>query len=272
MVGTTTSLIPLGLGLAVGLLCSACSESDGQPTGGAADAADDGSQDTDSSPATGGTATGQSDDDGDDDDTSSVDTTAGSMLCGVQPGDTMNFELQHDGAAVPSQDATVSVECGGQGSFMFNFPVEIFGVDMVTDDEIRFEVTIDVGDYELEDGHFMDRVRDIYVGCELYDGIDPGQFNLPLNDAIDDPSVLDGLPLSMEFVMVPSLGGEQVSLSYAGTVSATAGAAWDWCLAGGSGEDPDTGGSDTGDSGTGGSDTGDSGTGGSGTAGSGTAG
>ncbi|MEM6989951.1 MAG: hypothetical protein AAF721_05625 [Myxococcota bacterium] len=199
-------------------------------------------------------------------------STGGVPLCGVADGDAPGFTLIGDDGPLPGSDAAIGVECGGQGAFMLNFDVTIAGIDTMGEEWVPFDVTIDVGDYDITGGHFIDRNVEIYVGCADDFQSDPTQFNLVLPDAVADPVELEGLPITMAFVMMPGTPAE-VTFQTEGTLSASGQPGWDWCYGGGSGGPPGT--STGGDSGTdSGTDTGGTGTttGGSTTGGSTTAG
>ena len=186
-------------------------------------------------------------------DTETGDTTEGGPeICGIDEGDAPGFTMSQGGTPVPETDANIEVSCGGQGAFMFYFPVDIVGVDPGSDDQVPFTFSMDVdGMNTIEGEHFIDRNVFLYVGCEEpLDGPDPSSFNVVLPDQVlDDPTVLDGLSFSMEVVMMPG-STQEVGFSSEGVISAANDGDWDWCFDfGDDDDDDDTDGGTTGETG-----------------------
>ncbi len=190
------------------------------------------------------------------------DTTGSSVeLCDVIDAPEASFELEHQGAPLPSDDGVVNLTCGGQGSFMFYFPVDIYGVDTMGEDYVTFAVTMDVDGFNDvgENGHFIDRQMTVYVGCDDFDG-GGGGLNVVLPDAITDEMVLHGAPYTLDVTMMPGQSDERM-LSSNGTLSVVDEGGWGWCQGCGEFGDecPEDTTGDSGDSGDSGS-SGDSGT------------
>lgn len=220
-----------GLALfAAALLVVGCGDDSGEP------AVPDGSE-TGTGPTTGGEADTDDPDPGTTGATSSNDTgdttEGGPEICGIDEGDAPGFTMSQGGVEVPATDASIEVSCGGQGSFMFYFPIDIVGVDPGSDDQVPFAVTMDVDGMEAYEGeHFIDRNMFLYVGCDdPLDGPNPSSFNLVIPDAISStPEALDGLTFAMEVVMMPG-SSQEVGFSTEGVIVATEDkGAWDWCF------------------------------------------
>jgi len=181
----------------------------------------------------GGGSTGQTGDaTGSTDATGGADeSTGGARLCGVGPGDTPAFEIYQGVDPLPSKaGASIALECGGQGAFMVQFRLDIFGVDTMGEEWVPFSVTIDVDGFNDAEGeHFMERSPQVYVGCDKIDGgPDPAYLNLVIPDAITDPTVVDGAAVTVEVVMQPGTADAQ-TFTTSGTMVAQDDGAWDWC-------------------------------------------
>ncbi|MBL4689113.1 MAG: hypothetical protein JKY37_31260 [Nannocystaceae bacterium] len=159
--------------------------------------------------------------------------------------------MEHNAAPLPANDAVVTLTCGGQGSFMFYFPVDIYGVDTMGADYVSFQVTMDVEGFNDvgANGHFIDRQFSVYVGCEKIIG-GSSDLNVVLPDAITDESVLHGVPYALEVVMMPGQVDER-TLTPNGTLAAVDDGGWSWCECGEFGDEcPSETTSTSGDSGT----------------------
>lgn len=207
-------------GCVLALACGGNGGDDGATS--QADGTDDASDDDDDDGPTDPSAddddgpTDPSADDDDDDDTSADDsitdtdpsetsassddgpesTTGAEMWCGIQEevGDAPWFELSHYGDPVVD-GSVLSLECGGQGSWMFFLSADIGG--WTPDEEhVYFSVTVDVPGQEGPTGHFFQSTMyGQYVGCEEFDGGGaPAGIAIIPPDTITDLTVLDGLP------------------------------------------------------------------------------
>lgn len=156
----------------------------------------------------------------------------GDGVCHVADAESARFDVRHGGAPLPPTDAVLRVECGWQGSFMFYFPVEIYGLDTMGDGYVPFRVTLDIDGFNDigANGHFASVVLDAYVGCRELEGGDAGQYlAVVLPDAITDPHLLDSLAFALEITMAPGSAGEHVVQS-TGVVSVANEPGWGWCL------------------------------------------
>ena len=204
------------------------------------------------------------------DDAPTLDSTGfdPDAICGIDAADSVSFNVRHNGVDLPESEAVLQAECGGQGSFMFYFPVDIFGVQ-TAETSVPFSVTLDIDGFnDAATGHFIDNNPEAYVGCDDFQG-GSNSLSVVLPDGLSDPAALDGAAFSLEISM---LVGDAPSFTTSGTVSAVEGGGWDWCYGcdefegcpedttgGSSGSDSGTGDSGTGDSGTAGTDSGTTG-------------
>jgi|LNFM01.1.fsa_nt_gb hypothetical protein len=138
------------------------------------------------------------------DDTSadSGSTTGDPNYCGLdvmQGEDGPWFELSHMGVPVTS-GATLTMECGAQGSLMFWLESHQGGVMPDEFENITYSVTMDVPGFDdlSPTGHFYRNTEyGMYVGCEpIIGGITGGVPVLP-PDALLDVTQVDGLPATL---------------------------------------------------------------------------
>jgi hypothetical protein len=125
--------------------------------------------------------------------------------------------------------ATLPLECGGQGIFMFAMYAE-FGGFMPTSDIVDFAVEVDVEGFNSNpEGHFYSATPVGYwVGCEQVDGGPPTGFVpiFPL-DNLDDLTVLDGKPADIHVVMHTDEGA--VTLDFSVVLSVQKDDSWGFC-------------------------------------------
>jgi len=256
---TRTWLSSAGLwaGMAGLLGCTADSTPHSDPSASSTGATTSG-EPTSGEPTSGGTATQG-------DDTPTLDSTGfdPDAICGIEAADSVSFSVRHNGDDLPGSDAVLRAECGGQGSFMFYFPVDIFGVQ-TTETSVPFSLTLDIDGFnDAGTGHFVDSSLSAYVGCDDFQG-GSNSLSVVLPDGLTDPTALDGAAFSLEITM---LAGDAPPFTTSGTIAAVDDGGWDWCYGcdefEGCPEDTTGGssGSDSGsdDSGTAGTDTGTSG-------------
>ncbi|MEM7156294.1 MAG: hypothetical protein AAF799_25800 [Myxococcota bacterium] len=209
---------------------------DGSTASGSPAATDTGQATTSDSEDTGSpTPTSAASTSGADDSTGSEPpsaTTGGPELCGVEDSETPFFVLRHGGSDLPPADATLRLVCGGQGSFMIDFRVDVGGVNPAGE-EVNFGLTLDVEGFNVgPGGHFFDNpAYPVYVGCEENDG------GLSVNnriivfppDEIADLTVLDGATMTLNARMTAD-DGSQIEFDATGIVSSVQDDSWGCCL------------------------------------------
>ncbi len=203
-------------GCVLALACGGNGSDDGATSqaDGTDDAADDDDDDGPTDPSADDDDDGPTDPSADDDDDTSADdsitdtdpsetssdegpesTTGEDTLCGIQEevGDAPWFELSHYGDPVVD-GSVLSLECGGQGSWMFFLSADIGGWTPA-EEHVYFSVTVDVPGQEGPTGHFFQSTMyGQYVGCEEFDGGGaPAGIAIIPPDTITDLTVLDGL-------------------------------------------------------------------------------
>ena len=112
------------------------------------------------------------------------------------------LELYDRAMAPLTAGATLPLECGGQGLFMFGVYPR-FGGFVPTSDFVEFGIVVDVEGYnENPAGHFYsaDPVA-YYVGCEPVLGGVTGVLPIFPFDELPDLTVLDGRPATVQIVM-----------------------------------------------------------------------
>ena len=160
------------------------------------------------------------------------DTTTGGAApyCnGWQTDEGEPYLVLHNKQLEPLTDgATLPLECGGQGLFMFALYAE-FGGFMPTSDIVDFAVTADVEGFNTNpDGHFYNAAPvGYYVGCELLDGGPTGFVPIFPLDNLDDLTALDGKPADIHVVMNTSEGS--VTLDFSVVLSVQKDDSWAIC-------------------------------------------
>jgi hypothetical protein len=131
-------------------------------------------------------------------------TTGGPAYCNGWQTDAGEpyLVLHNKPMEVLTDGATLPLECGGQGIFMFALYAE-FGGFMPTSEIVEFGVVADVEGFNNNpEGHFYnaDSVG-YYVGCEPLGGGPTGFVPIFTLDNLDDLAALDGKPADIEVVM-----------------------------------------------------------------------
>ena len=168
--------------------------------------------------------------------TTSTTSTTGLELCNF--GTTNNstgsdqpwIELRHRGEPL-DPGGTLSLECGFQGSFMFEI-VPTFGGFTPAEEYVYFDLWLDIdGHNDNPDGHFYSTgSAPIFVGCmedTYYDGGFASSFQLILFDRISDFAALDGLPAHFHLEFTGD--GQPVVVDLDLTVAATPDEQWQFC-------------------------------------------
>jgi hypothetical protein len=155
----------------------------------------------------------------------------GPELCGVtNSGDAPWFEVRHKGAEL-EDGATVRFECGGQGSFMFEFRVALGG--FVPDSElVTFAITMSVDGFDVGPGNafYMTHNYPVFVGCEEeFDGglQSANYIRIFPPDEIADYAEMDGAAVSMSFTMM--VDGQEIPFEITGTLDAAEDRSWGCC-------------------------------------------
>ena len=160
-------------------------------------------------------------------------TTTGFELCnfgtsggsGGAPGPWLELyaygELLVDGA-------TLSLICGGQGTFMFEVRPK-FGGFTPASEFVTFDVTLDIDGHAGPTGHFSSTTPEIFVACsdEPYDFyIDT--FQMLVFDDLASIAELDGLPghLRVSF----TADGETITSDIDLTIDAAPSPNWEFCI------------------------------------------
>lgn len=128
-------------------------------------------------------------------------------------------------ALVPG--ATLPLECGPQGIFMFGLYPH-FGGFTPASDQLEFTVVMDVEGFNLNpDGHFFSGPVAYYVGCEPILGGVVGVLPAIPWDEIPDPTVLDGKTGHVNVVM--HAPGGDVTVDVDVTLTAVKDDGWAFC-------------------------------------------
>ena len=155
--------------------------------------------------------TAGSDDEGASNDTSGGSSTTGSedQFCGLsdQGPDAPWFELYERNTSLDEM-GTLYLECGPQGSFMFEIDPVIGGL-IPEGDYVPFQAELDVDGFNvLSSGHFSEADFEIFVGCCAYAEYDPyacfyETYTLILfpPDQLMDKSVLHGATGTLHVTM-----------------------------------------------------------------------
>ncbi len=127
-----------------------------------------------------------------------------------------HLELRNNGILL-AEAGTLTLECGGQGLFMFGlYPT--FGGFIPEGDGITFAVTVDVDGHNTDpSGHFFSTEDYVYyVGCEdLIGGVFGVVPVLPPDN--EDPLTLDGLPATVKVTL--NIPGDPLTLEFAVTLA-----------------------------------------------------
>jgi hypothetical protein len=211
-----------------------CGDDDDAPA-----SSDDGSTSSNTSPtssSTNGTTTGSSDSQADADasgSTTSTEEETGteeSEYCGItNSGDAPWFTIRHRGAEL-DDGASLELECGAQGSFMFEFRVSMGGFAPPTD-TVPFAVTMTVEGFDVGPGgaFYMTQNYPVYVGCDEFDGGLSAQNYIRIfpPDEIADLSEMDGAAVTISFVM--KADGQELPFEVTGTMDAAEDESWGCC-------------------------------------------
>ncbi|MBL8947591.1 MAG: hypothetical protein JNK45_30750 [Myxococcales bacterium] len=134
----------------------------------------------------------------------SESSTGGSTLCGLTDDPEQAgpwFRLYNDSTLV-EDGATLELECGGQGAWMFYLATEQGGFTP-PGSAAYFAVTLDVPGFDelSPDGHFFDAPNyGINLGCA--GGSDLAGIAVLLPDALTDPTVLDGVAATIHAALL----------------------------------------------------------------------
>ena len=177
----------------------------GEPSTSDTSTGDAGTTDATTSPTTGATSEG---------------TTGDLAYCygwGGPDGEP-HLELQNNGVPVV-EGGELTLECGGQGLFMFGlYPT--FGGFTPASDSLIFDVLVDVpGHNTAPGGHFYSSSYSYYIGCEDLIGGTFGVVPILPPDS-DDPLTLDGLPATVKVIL--QTGDVPVTLDFAVTLAVDA--------------------------------------------------
>jgi hypothetical protein len=151
-------------------------------------------------------------------------STGGSMLCGLtdDPEQTGPWFRLYNGTTLVEDGATLELECGGQGAWMFYLATEQGGFTP-PGSAAYFAVTLDVPGFDelSPDGHFFDAPNyGVNLGCA--GGSDLAGIAVLLPDALTDPTALDGVAATIHAaLLVPD--GAPVVLDAAITLGVDAG-------------------------------------------------
>ena len=139
-------------------------------------------------------------------------------FCGLQPGPADPWIQLDQYGQILEPGATLELECGGQGSWMFRLDAVMGG--FVPDIKlVPFDVTMDVEGYNIgPNGHFAEHLPDNwFLGCcnddyEEYPAYcDYNQYiTLFPPDLIEDMTVLHGLPATISAIAYTNEGDAMV--------------------------------------------------------------
>ncbi|MFV8753616.1 hypothetical protein ACNOYE_23935 [Nannocystaceae bacterium ST9] len=199
----------------------------------------DGDADSSSTSSTAGTSESSTDDDVGTDSSSDAATdsstdTGPEELCGLSEGPAEPWITLSQADMAIVQDSPVSLECGGQGSFMIRFGVAMGGF-MPADPDVPVHVVLDVEGFNLgANGHFAEFDYTVFVGCcsEDYNSpdycyYDPLLVTLFPPDQIPDLEVLHQLPATLTVTL--TTGGEPVEQVIPVQMWAVPDESWDFC-------------------------------------------
>jgi hypothetical protein len=150
--------------------------------------------------------------------------------CGItNSGDAPWFDVRHDDFDL-EDGATLRLECGPQGSFMFEFLVELGGFVPPTD-TVPFAVTMLVDGFDVGPGNAFYTTQDypVYIGCEEFDGglSSRNYIRIFPPDEIADLTEMNGADVTMSFIM--KAAGQEIPFDLAGTVEAAEDETWGCC-------------------------------------------
>lgn len=170
------------------------SETSAADTGGAAPVESSGAAETSGSVGTGSTGESSSSDTSSDG-AGAETSTGGPPLCGLteDPDEAGPWFRLYNGGVLVEDGATLELECGGQGSWMFYLSTEQGGFTP-PGAAAYFAVTLDVPGFDAlsPDGHFFDAPHyGVDLGCAGGPALAGIAVLLP--DALTDPSALDGV-------------------------------------------------------------------------------
>lgn len=166
-----------------------------------------------SSPST-SVATDTDSETGPSDTTTAESSTGEPMLCGLSDDPEQTgpwFRLTNLGNPVEA-DATIALECGGQGFLMFYLQSQQGGF-IPEGETVYYAVTLDVPGFDelSPTGHFYQSGGDgVDVGCGVADesdgGFSLGGIAVIPPDALVDLSMIDGLPATLHVEMLVPVG------------------------------------------------------------------